>query len=513
MALHSRLIPGDALHTDWGKRRQIPSATLDLSALGVEWLNPEFATHGNKWKLVWESLMPSPGPANVRAKVVPQVVADFISLAAGFSGISALLHLANLARAVPGPALGTVFLYGTVFTLLGYSERLYYSGSGRSFRDEALLLAKLTIWTPVLLHLSLQAFAGAQLTILALAAPINCCLLLSSRWAYRKLIIASPHQRNVLIVGANALGRAVRARILQDPLHQRVVRGFLDEKLPIVGNVLGRIHDLGEIARREFVDEVVLTIPQDSSAAHQAVIQSRLNRLDIKLVPDLLGTDPSQATFDAFDDIPVLTLREEQLPALELLAKRGIDIFGASLALALTLPLMIVVGIAIRLDSPGPILFRATRVGRKGQRFLCYKFRTMVEDAEQRKGALRQFNQRQGAFFKIEDDPRITRIGKFLRRYSLDELPQLWNVLRGDMSLVGPRPHPLDDFARYQLEDFHRLDVTPGLTGLWQVTARKDPSFKRSLSLDREYIARWSLKLDFWILCKTIGIVLRGEGA
>lgn len=512
--MHSRLIPGDALHSDWRQRRKISFATLNLSTLGAEWLDPAFTTRAlpGAWQILWKSLIPALGSPKLRVTLLPQVLADFASVALGFSAITAVFHLANATPLVPDFAVGMVFLYGAIFTLLAYSEQLYHAGTIRSFRVEAALLAKLSVWTTVLVYLSLRSNLSAKWAGLVLAIPINCGLLLASRWARRNLTIPA-QQRNVLIIGANALGRTVRARILQDPLHQRSVRGFLDEDLPIAGNILGRVCNLGEIARREFVDEVILTIPQGSVAARQAVIQGRLNRLDIKLVPDLLGTSPSQATFDTFDDIPVLTLREETLPVLKLLAKRTIDIFAASVALVLTFPLMVAIGIGIRLDSPGPILFRATRVGRKGHRFACYKFRTMVRNAEELKESLRQLNQRQGAFFKIADDPRITRIGNFLRRYSLDELPQLWNVLRGDMSLVGPRPHPLDDFARYHLEDFHRLDVTPGLTGLWQVTARKDPSFERSLSLDREYIARWSLKLDFWILCKTVGIVLRGEGA
>jgi lipopolysaccharide/colanic/teichoic acid biosynthesis glycosyltransferase len=126
---------------------------------------------------------------------------------------------------------------------------------------------------------------------------------------------------------------------------------------------------------------------------------------------------------------------------------------------------------------------------------------------------LRTNNEREGPFFKIADDPRITRVGRFLRRYSLDELPQLWNVLRGEMSMVGPRPHPVDDTDRYSLDDWQRLEVTPGLTGLWQVTARQDPSFARSMELDRQYIGQWTLGMDFRILFRTIAAVLRGEGA
>jgi lipopolysaccharide/colanic/teichoic acid biosynthesis glycosyltransferase len=136
----------------------------------------------------------------------------------------------------------------------------------------------------------------------------------------------------------------------------------------------------------------------------------------------------------------------------------------------------------------------------------------MTADADGRKDALRTLNERQGPLFKITDDPRITRVGKWLRRYSLDELPQLWNVLIGDMSLVGPRPHPLDDYQRYSLEDLRRLDVTPGLTGAWQVSARKDSSFQRSMSLDLDYIENWNFWTDLRILWRTFGVVLRGTG-
>jgi lipopolysaccharide/colanic/teichoic acid biosynthesis glycosyltransferase len=166
----------------------------------------------------------------------------------------------------------------------------------------------------------------------------------------------------------------------------------------------------------------------------------------------------------------------------------------------------------IKLDSTGPVFYAAERVGRRGRPFRCYKFRTMVNNADALKAGLRGHNQRAGPLFKIVNDPRVTRFGHFLRRYSLDELPQLWNVLRGEMSLVGPRPHPLDDFAGYEIDHFLRLQVTPGMTGLWQVTARRDPSFQKSLALDLDYIRNWSLAMDFRILFKTVSAVLNGSG-
>jgi len=158
------------------------------------------------------------------------------------------------------------------------------------------------------------------------------------------------------------------------------------------------------------------------------------------------------------------------------------------------------------------VFYRALRAGRKGRPFRCYKFRTMVSDADSLKERLRMKNQRSGPFFKIANDPRVTRVGRFLRRYSLDEFPQFWNVLQGEMSLVGPRPHPLDDLAGYEVGHLARLDVTPGMTGLWQVTARRDPSFERGMELDREYIRTWSLGSDLRILLKTFRVVLQGSG-
>ena len=188
------------------------------------------------------------------------------------------------------------------------------------------------------------------------------------------------------------------------------------------------------------------------------------------------------------------------------------DVIGAGLALTALLSLLAVIAALIKLDSAGPVLYCAPRAGRKGRLFRCYKFRTMVTDADALKERLRCDNQRAGPCFKIAGDSRITRLGRFLRRYSLDELPQLWNVFKGDMSLVGPRPHPLDDVAGYEIEHLARLDVTPGITGLWQVTARRDPSFQRVMELDREYIRTWSLGSDVRILLKTVLAVVRGSG-
>ena len=205
-------------------------------------------------------------------------------------------------------------------------------------------------------------------------------------------------------------------------------------------------------------------------------------------------------------------LRARPILSMGLFVKRIMDLLLSAVALLLLWPLLLAIALAVKLESSGPVIYGSLRAGKKGRKFVCYKFRTMVDGADELKESLRRFNERRDSFFKIADDPRVTRLGRFLRKYSLDELPQFWNVLKGDMSLVGPRPHPIDDYVRYRPDDHRRLEVKPGITGLWQVKARRNPSFETCLRLDLEYMKHWSLLLDCKILRWTIPAVLSGEG-
>jgi len=209
--------------------------------------------------------------------------------------------------------------------------------------------------------------------------------------------------------------------------------------------------------------------------------------------------------------LPVILTRPAELAPL-LWIKRGMDLTLAAVCLAIFSPVFAVVAAIIRLDSEGPVFYRAIRVGQNGRRFVFYKFRTMVDNAHALKPHLQHLNEREGPFFKIAADPRMTRVGRWLRRFSIDELPQLWNVLVGDMSMVGPRPPDADEIHHYRPQDFHGLDVLPGVTGLWQVSQRLNPSFDTKMALDREYIEKWSLWLDCKILLKTIPVVLKADG-
>ncbi len=410
---------------------------------------------------------------------------------------------------------GAVLIYGILFALLGYSERLYCAETLRDPEELKIILGKVGVWS-TFLAIGVVQFAGGHTVscaTLAAGTALNYLAMLGWRhWWQWRLAQNNHDKRNVLIVGAGNLGRKVATWLEQDHPCGRAVVGFLDNDKPVGGDVLGRIQDLARIARAEFVDEIIVALPHQYDLAKIVIGVARRNGLNIKLVPDLPGLETQPMALEDCGGVPLLTVHEELAPELGLFLKRTLDVMLSLVGLVVTAPLLAAVALVIKLDSPGPVFYRAPRVGKKGKRFLCQKFRTMVTDADRRKELLRARNERHGACFKIANDPRITRVGRFLRRYSLDELPQLWNVWCGDMSLVGPRPHPLDDFEQYDLEDLRRLEVTPGITGLWQVTARRDPSFERNVALDVEYIEHWNLWMDLRILCKTVSVVLQGSG-
>jgi exopolysaccharide biosynthesis polyprenyl glycosylphosphotransferase len=527
----SRLIPGAQASSGGVPRKKSASATVDrrfwgwqdhdglgelrkltFSEVFAEALFPRLSVHGRRWNLV------------------RQVSADFLLIIFGFAAVGHLIVLlefaihhdpAALLRPEPFPTAGPglLLLYGALFTLLGFSERLYHPETIQTPTREQLVLGKVLFWSASLVVMAVR-WSGPHLislTTLAASAPLNFLIMLAWRNHWRHGAVPRPQSgldvRNVLIIGAGKAGRELASHMGEDLACKRVVMGFLDEDEPIGGDVHGRVEDLARIARMDFVDEIILTAPQQPDLARRVIREARRNQIDVKVVPDLFGFEPDDPlVFEKFGNIPVLTLREERMPVFSLSLKRAVDTVTAAVALAFTAPLLAIIALVIRLESPGPVLYQAQRVGLKGRRFRCYKFRTMSVGADQLKEHLRMQNERQGPFFKMADDPRITRAGRFLRRYSLDELPQLWNIVRGEMSLVGPRPHPLDDFERYDLGDLQRLDVPPGLTGLWQVTARRDPSFERGLALDLEYIRSWSLWRDFQILYKTVSVVLHGSG-
>jgi exopolysaccharide biosynthesis polyprenyl glycosylphosphotransferase len=415
----------------------------------------------------------------------------------------------------PGKLLGIGLLHATLITLIAHAEGLYVVG--KDLRQQGRILGNSILLATAALGVS-YSLQGAAWTIgflFCFAGLLHFGALWTWRWQSVKHLQRSDHgrnARNVLIVGAGETGRRVATFLEAHPENVRTVYGFLDNERPMGDGVIGRVEDLARLARKGFVDEIILAVARDPELTLQVLREARRLRLDVEIIPELFGCRLEGNAIDWIGDLPAIRLHSEQLPSAELELKRLVDVVGAGLALMFASPLLAFIAIGIRLDSRGPILYRAQRAGLKGRLFRCHKFRTMVNDADALKDGLRSNNERSGPFFKITNDPRITRLGRFLRRYSLDELPQLWNVLKGEMSLVGPRPHPADEYAAYEIEHLARLDVRPGITGLWQVTARRDPSFERGMELDREYIRTWSLGSDLRILARTVSAVLHGSG-
>ncbi|HEV8241275.1 MAG TPA: sugar transferase [Thermoanaerobaculia bacterium] len=281
--------------------------------------------------------------------------------------------------------------------------------------------------------------------------------------------------------------------------------------------ILGHVEDVPRILQDLVVDDVVFAVGRRElegldklyEALHEQGIRTFFSL-------DFFPHEQAKAEITEIDGIPLLTYANAPTNPLLLASKRALDVALSSLILLLALPIIVLVAIAVRLTSGGAggnVLFRQTRCGLNGRRFTLYKFRTMTADAEERLAELQHLNEMDGPVFKVRDDPRVTRVGRVLRKFSLDELPQLWNVLRGDMSLVGPRPPIPEEVARYERWQRRRLSMKPGLTCLWQVNGRNELDFGSWIELDLQYIDSWSLSLDLKILLKTIPVVLSGRGA
>ncbi len=235
--------------------------------------------------------------------------------------------------------------------------------------------------------------------------------------------------------------------------------------------------------------------------------------IPFRVVPSLFGESFWPAKLAGCDDVPVAPVLEERSYRIQQEAKRFLDQVLALAALAVAAPAFVIVAALIKLTSRGPVFYGQPRVGLNGRTFTMYKFRTMVRDADERFDELSAYNEMDGRTFKMYDDPRVTAVGGWLRRRSIDELPQFWNVLRGDMSIVGPRPPLPREIDLYETRHLHRLLAKPGITGLWQVSGRSNLGFEEMAAMDARYIRDWSLGLDLTIMARTVGVVLSGEGA
>jgi exopolysaccharide biosynthesis polyprenyl glycosylphosphotransferase len=432
------------------------------------------------------------------------------NLIAGYSKFAAEQPLSRYAA--------FLFLYVALILLFCQWQDLYTTPRTRSSQTESLAVLKAVSLATFLLSAFIY-LSGVKIVsrlVVVTSLLLNVMALAAWRYAKRRIVIRRVEQgigaRNAVIIGAGRVGQALARQLEENKLLGYCFKGFLDGNHSGDPRLLGRIEDLSKIARAKFVDAVFITIPSERELVKSIALEGRKHHLTVKVIPDLYDGLAWNVPLRRIGDFPVMEVCWRPIPTLGLFFKRVLDIFVSALALILLSPFLAVLSIWIKLDSPGTVLYKSQRVGKKGRVFTCYKFRTMVPDADKLKDSLRHLNEREGPFFKITDDPRVTRLGKFLRKYSVDELPQLLNVFKGNMSLVGPRPHPLDDYKQYDLDHLRRLEVKPGITGLWQVTARQHPSFDTNMRLDLQYIDNWNLGLDLKVILRTLGVVVRGEG-
>jgi exopolysaccharide biosynthesis polyprenyl glycosylphosphotransferase len=379
----------------------------------------------------------------------------------------------------------------------------------------ALLIVFVFLYKPFFYSRLIFVFAGVSIFALLASWRLLYAGILHWQWSH------GIGRERVLVVGGTGLGQEVMGGIASSPGLGYTLVGYVADRPMVehgraarVFRHLGGLDEFERVLRQSGAEQVILALPfwEQGRLPELVAICQKLG-VDYQVAPDVY-----QLSFDRMDvlqlsGVPLLRPKEIRLRGTNLLVKRAMDVLLVLLSAPFTLPLALLTALLVRLDSPGPVLFRQQRVGKGGQLFTCLKFRTMVPEAEALKAELEAQNEADGPLFKMRDDPRITRLGRFLRRSSLDELPQLWNVLRGEMSLIGPRPALPDEVARYEPWHRRRLEVTPGCAGLAQALGRSDVSFDEQVRLDIYYAENWSVSMDLRVLLMIIPAVIGGHGA
>lgn len=418
--------------------------------------------------------------------------------------------------------LSIYFFWGVILVFLLHNAHLYYTDRYVSISGEWLRVGRCVLTASILTALFIFVIKFNVFSRVVFIESSFMLLLTLSVWRtikrfyVRYLIQRGYANYNILIVGAGNVGLAlaVQAKIFPH-LGMRTI-GFLDDVR--VGErdgirILGKINDIEQIVKKYFIDEIYVTIPSERKVSGEIIQKGTKLGKTVRVVAEHFGLPCSQVKLNYFGGIPLLTYFEESGYRVRDTVKRLLDIFISGLILMIFLPLFALIACLIKVGSPGPIFYISKRSGKKGIVFDFYKFRSMDINADSRKDALRDKSEMEGPIFKIRNDPRLTRAGKFLRKYSLDELPQLINVLKGDMSLVGPRPFPVEESNNIEYKHIPRLNIRPGITGLAQIKGRSDLKFGQWMRWDNWYVNNWSLGLDIRILFLTIPAVLKGRGA
>jgi exopolysaccharide biosynthesis polyprenyl glycosylphosphotransferase len=349
--------------------------------------------------------------------------------------------------------------------------------------------------------------------------PLGLLLIVGERFAWRGWLYRrrarSEFMHRTLIVGGGAASEELADRLARDSYAGYLVVAQYEAPEPGVVDLTPWLDGLELVLDAKAVEALAVAPSENlsSNVIRQLAWSIEGRSVDLLIAPAMMDIAGPRLSVRPAAGLPLLHLDEAVLSRSQRFTKRALDLAGAALLIVLLSPVMAICAVAVRVTSKGPAVFRQVRVGRGGRPFTMLKFRTMVQDADHLREGLRAEHDLDDPMFKLVEDPRITRAGKFLRRWSLDELPQLFNALGGSMSLVGPRPHPLDDVDRYELEAYRRLALKPGLTGLWQVEGRSDLDWAQALQLDLYYVETWSLSGDVVLLARTIRAVAQGRGA
>ena len=453
------------------------------------------------------------------------VIAGFIAIRIRLEPVAPVSHtvLGHLEAAAPLTSMTYLLVFGVYLVVFARIYGLYRSKDVRSGLNEQRLTVQTTLTAGLMLCGTLYVMKEYSVSriVVALTILMTLIFLMIRRAVERKMMqrrfLQGRETRNVLIVGHGRVAHALRNHLQALPHMGFRFMGFVSLDLNAEdtknSEIIGNIRNCVALARSLFVDEIYFSTPAEKETVIAVVNEAREIGIEVRVIPDLYDGLAWNAPVEFIGQFPTIPLHQRDFPRGAFLIKRGMDVLLSTLALIVTAPLMLLVALLIRMDSRGSIFYRAERIGRKGRTFTCYKFRTMVANADKLQDGLAHKNERDGILFKISNDPRMTKLGRRLRKYSLDELPQFFNVLMGDMSLVGPRPPLASEVEKYDLAHLRRLDVLPGITGLWQVEARQDPSFDSYISLDTAYVENWNLMLDLRILARTVGVVLGGTGS
>ena len=420
------------------------------------------------------------------------------------------------------PTWVPILAYAVLWVGVLYHEGEYRLRARWTLRTEVAGISRGAAWMALLTFtaLFLSDMKEVSRLFLLVLFPVQAAATIATRgvlrWWLARIRRAGKNVRNVLILGTGRQALAFSAQLAEHSALGLRIIGFLGDEADSLADprsYLGPIASFEQVLHSQVVDEVAICLPGADwswiqSIAHLCQEEGKIVRIPLE-VPDV---GPGMRFVEDLDGTTVLSLVKAPDRVLTLAVKRIIDVVGAIIGLILFSPLLLATAIYIRLQDGSPVIFRQERVGTNGRRFAMYKFRTMVKNAEERYEAVSALSDTRGAAFKMTDDPRVTPWGRKLRRTSVDELPQLWNVLKGEMSLVGPRPAPPREVAAYSLWQRRRLSMKPGLTGLWQISSRVDAEFDDRAKLDLDYIDRWSLLLDLRIVVLTVPALLKVNG-